>query len=252
MTVETKSESRALWYTAPGVAELRPAPLAPLAEGEARLAMLWSGLSRGTERLVFSGKVPVSEYERMRAPMQEGGFPFPVKYGYCAVARVEEGPDAWLGETVFCLHPHQGRFTAPVDMLRLLPETLPHRRATLAANMETALNGLWDSGAGPGDRIVVVGGGLVGLLVAYLSARLPGADVTLVDLDPDREAIARSFGADFLTPAAFHETRHAGADADIVFHASASPAGACSSSRRRAVSALPSARGSRSRTALVD
>ena len=158
MTVETKSESRALWYAAPGVGELRPAPLAPLAEGEARLAMLWSGLSRGTERLVFSGKVPVSEYERMRAPMQEGAFPFPVKYGYCGVARVEEGPPEWLGETVFCLHPHQGRFSAPLEMLRILPENLPHRRATLAANMETALNGLWDSGAGPGDRVLVVGG----------------------------------------------------------------------------------------------
>ena len=215
--------SSALWYVAPGEAELRTAPLPPLAPGEARLSMLWSGLSRGTERLVFSGRVPASEYERMRAPMQEGDFPFPVKYGYCAVALVEQGPDEWLGEKVFCLHPHQDAFNAPVERLTVLPAGLPARRATLAANMETALNALWDAGAGPGDRIVVVGAGLVGLLVACLAARIPGADVTVVDVDPDRQPVAELFGAAFVTPAEFHAARHA--DADIVFHASASPAG---------------------------
>ena len=223
MAVEANSTSQALWYIAPGQAELRPAPLAALQPGEARLAMLWSGISRGTERLVFSGRIPASEHDRMRAPMQGGDFPFPVKYGYCAVARVEEGPSDWLGETVFCLHPHQSRFNAPIERLTILPEALPPRRATLAANMETALNALWDSGAGPGDRIVVVGAGLVGLLVAYLAARMPGADVTIVDIDEDRAALAKSFGAEFVTPNDFHAARHA--DADVVFHASASPAG---------------------------
>lgn len=223
MTVEANSTSRALWYIAPGAAQLRPAPLVSPAPGEARLAMLWSGISRGTERLVFTGRVPHSEYDRMRAPMQEGNFPFPVKYGYCAVARVEEGPAELVGKPVFCLHPHQDSFNAPAERLTELPASLPPRRATLAANMETALNALWDSGAGPGDRIVVVGAGLVGLLVAYLAARMPGADVTLVDLDPDRAKIAKSFGADFVTPERFQDARHAGAD--IVFHASASPAG---------------------------
>jgi NADPH:quinone reductase-like Zn-dependent oxidoreductase len=159
----------------------------------------------------------------MRAPLQEGSFPFPVKYGYCAVGLVEAADEApeLVGRSVLCLHPHQTRFAAPISMLTPLPEALSPRRAVLAANMETALNALWDSGAGPGDRIVVVGAGLVGLLVAYLAAGLPGADVTVVDLDASRQPIAESFGARFATPADFGSP----GDADVVFHASAAAAG---------------------------
>ena len=181
--------------------------------------MLWSGISRGTERLIFNGRVPPSEHQRMRCPGQEGDFPFPVKYGYCAVGVVEGGPDHLLGRLVFTLHPHQERFVVPSASLTILPDDVPARRATLAANMETALNAHWDAGSGPGDRIVVIGGGVLGLLVAYLAARLPGAEVTLVDVDPARAALARSFGCHFATP------ENAPADADIVFHASASAAG---------------------------
>ena len=173
--------ARALWIEGPRQAALRSACVGEPGAGEARIAMLWSGISRGTERLVFEGRVPGGQAKSMRAPFQEGEFPFPVKYGYCAVGRVEAGPTEWLGRTVFCLHPHQSRFIAPLDMSRPVPEQLPPRRATLAANMETALNALWDSGAGPGDRIVVIGAGVVGLLVAALCAGLPGAEVTVVD-----------------------------------------------------------------------
>jgi catechol 2,3-dioxygenase-like lactoylglutathione lyase family enzyme/NADPH:quinone reductase-like Zn-dependent oxidoreductase len=193
--------------------------LPALAPGQARMRMLWSGISRGTERLVFQGRVPESERERMRCPGQEGDFPFPVKYGYCAVAVVEDGPADLIGQTVFTLHPHQDVFDASVAMLTLVPPHVPARRATLAANMETALNAHWDAGSGPGDRIVVVGGGVLGLLVAFLSARLPGADVTVVDTDPSRAEIARSFGCGFAIPA------EAPDDADLVFHASASAGG---------------------------
>ena len=215
-------QSLALWYAEAGVVDLRPAK-AEAGPGQALVRMLWSGLSRGTERLVFTGRVPASEYERMRAPLQEGSFPFPVKYGYCAVGLVEAADEApeLVGRSVFCLHPHQTRFAAPISMLTPLPEALSPRRAVLAANMETALNALWDSGAGPGDRIVVVGAGLVGLLVAYLAAGLPGADVTVVDLDASRQPIAESFGARFATPGDFG----APGDADVVFHASAAAAG---------------------------
>jgi threonine dehydrogenase-like Zn-dependent dehydrogenase len=166
--------ARALWYVARGQAELRPAQLPALQAGEARVRTRWSAISRGTERLVFEGRVSAFETERMRAPCQEGEFPFPVKYGYCAVGIVEDGPEALLGSALFALRPHQERFVVPADGLALLPETVPLRRAVLAANMETALNALWDSDAGPGDRIVVVGAGVVGLLVAALAARLPG------------------------------------------------------------------------------
>ena len=214
--------AQALWYEAPLVADLRTEVLPEPEAGQARVRMLWSALSRGTERLVFTGHVPTSEYERMRAPFQAGDFPFPVKYGYCAVGEVEAGPAELVGRAVFCLHPHQSAFVANVEALRLLPPGLPPRRATLAANMETALNALWDSGAGPGDRIVVVGAGLVGLLVAFLAAGLPGSDVTIVDLNPARADIAARFGAGFIEAGA---SALEGIEADVVFHASASAAG---------------------------
>ena len=211
--------ANALWYTAPGVAELRtqtvPAPMS----GEAQVRTLYTGISRGTERLVLAGKVGESEWQRMRAPLQEGNFPFPVKYGYCAVGTVNAGPDNLLGKTVFCLHPHQDWFNAALAALTVVPDTVPARRATLAANMETALNALWDAAAGPGDRINVVGGGIVGLLVAHLAGRLPGAEVTLVDVAPERARLARHLGVSFATPDS------APRDADIVFHTSATAHG---------------------------
>jgi threonine dehydrogenase-like Zn-dependent dehydrogenase len=211
--------ARALWYVGRGAVELREAPLPLLAPGEARVRTLFSGISRGTERLVLQGSVGASEWERMRCPMQEGAFPFPVKYGYCAVGIVEEGPADLLGRTVFCLHPHQDLFQVSADRLAVVPDQVPPRRAALAANMETALNAVWDSGAGPGDRIVVVGAGVVGLLVASLAARLPGAAVTVVDVEAGRRPLAEALGAGFIAP----DT--APAEADVVFHASASAAG---------------------------
>jgi 2-desacetyl-2-hydroxyethyl bacteriochlorophyllide A dehydrogenase len=229
MPVETKSrssnftEARALWIDAPRLARLRQTAVREPGPGQALVAMLWSGISRGTERLVFEGRVPASEAERMRAPLQDGEFPFPVKYGYCAVGRVEAGPPAWLGQNVFCMHPHQDRFLAPLDMLCAIPDTVAPRRATLAANMETALNGIWDSGAGPGDRIVVVGAGILGLLVAALAAQLPGTEVTVVDAEPARAAIAERIGARFVDAATFEATCRD--EADVVFHASASQGG---------------------------
>ncbi|NJO22767.1 MAG: zinc-binding alcohol dehydrogenase [Sphingomonadales bacterium] len=211
--------ARAVWYTKKGSVELRAAPLGLPTPGEAVVRTLFSGVSRGTERLVLNGAVSASEWERMRAPLQEGAFPFPVKYGYCATGIVEEGPKELMGRTVFCLHPHQDYFVAPASMLAPVLDGVPARRATLAANMETALNGLWDAGAGPGDRIVVVGGGIVGLLIAYLSARLPGAEVTLIDTDKSRAALAEHLGFGFATP------EHAPKDADVAFHASSTSAG---------------------------
>src|SRR5215217_1565161 len=209
----------ALWYVTRGRAELRPSALPPVGSQDAVVRTLWSGVSRGTERLVFDGRVSETESGRMRAPMQEGDFPYPVKYGYCAVGVVEEGPRELRGQTVFALHPHQDRFVAPAAMLCPVPDAVPPRRAVLAANMETALNALWDSGAGPGDRIVVVGAGVVGALTAYLAAGLPGAEVTLVDVDLGRADLAASLGCRFRKPL------DAPGDADVVFHASATPAG---------------------------
>ena len=212
--------ARAIWYVRPGVAEMRTTPLSAPQEGTALVRTLYSGISRGTERLVLSGAVPDAEKVRMRAPLQEGEFPFPVKYGYCAVGVVEAGSPEMIGRTVFCLHPHQDHFIAPLAMLVPVPDGIPPRRATLAANMETALNAVWDSGAGPADRIVVVGAGIVGLMVTALAARIPGADVTVIDVAEERRPLVESFGARFATaPCA------ASAGADVVFHTSVSAAG---------------------------
>ncbi|HYP58727.1 MAG TPA: zinc-binding alcohol dehydrogenase [Beijerinckia sp.] len=216
-------EARALWIEAPRTARLRTAAIEEPGASEARVVMLWSGISRGTERLVFEGRVPASEAERMRAPMQEGEFPFPVKYGYCAVGRVEAGPPEWLGRTVFCLHPHQDRFIAPLERLCSIPDAVPPRRSILAANMETALNAIWDSGAGPGDRIVVIGAGVLGLLVAALAAKLPGTEVMVVDTETSRASAALRIGARFTSATEF-ETAYR-EKADLVFHASASAGG---------------------------
>jgi threonine dehydrogenase-like Zn-dependent dehydrogenase len=211
--------ARAIWYPRKGVAELRPAPLPRPQPGEALVRTLFSGISRGTERLVFNGAVGQGEWESMRGPNQEGAFSFPIKYGYCATGVVEEGPAGLVARTVFCLHPHQDFFVVPAASLVAVPQELPARRATLAANMETALNAVWDGGAGPGDRIVVVGAGIVGLLVTSVAARLPGAEVTTVDTDESRRPIVTALGARFARP------DEAPAEADIVFHASATAAG---------------------------
>lgn len=211
--------AEALWYVAPGRAEIRSEPLAALREGEVRIEALYGGVSRGTERLVFTGAVPASEHARMRAPFMAGDFPFPVKYGYAVVGRVVAGPAALDGRTAFALHPHQTAFALPADRITLLPDEMPPSRAVLAANMETALNALWDAAPGPADRIAVVGAGVVGCLCAWLAAKLPGADVTLLDIDRRRAAVAARLGARFALPDDAPE------DCDLVIHASASPAG---------------------------
>lgn len=209
----------AFWIAAAGRGEIRREALKAPATGEASVQALYSGVSRGSESLVFCGHVPRSEYERMRAPFQQGDFPAPVKYGYASVGRVVNGPTELAGKAVFCLHPHQQRYVVPVEALYALPPSVPASRAVLAANMETALNGLWDSAVRPGDRVVVIGAGSVGCLAAWLAARIPGCDVDLVDTNPHRAAIARALGVGFASPST---TR---AEADVVLHASGSADG---------------------------
>jgi NADPH:quinone reductase-like Zn-dependent oxidoreductase len=212
-------EARAFWVTAPGHGEIRAHRLRSPGPGELLIRTLRSAISRGTESLVFRGEVPESEWQRMRCPFQEGEFPAPIKYGYSSVGIVADGPAEALGRRVFCLHPHQDRFIVPREAVVDVPDTVPDRRAALAANMETAINGMWDAMPGPGDRIAVIGAGVVGCLVAALAARLPGAEVELIDIDPPREAIAAALGCHFATP------EKASPEADLVVHASGSPAG---------------------------
>lgn len=225
-------ESRACWVEAPGRAGLRQAALAAPGPGEVLVRALHSGISRGTELLVFRGEVPESEYERMRAPFQEGSFPAPLKYGYASVGVVEQGPQALLGRTVFCLYPHQTRYVVPAEAVHPLPEGLPPARAVLAANMETAVNALWDAAPRIGDRIAVVGAGVVGLLAAWLAGRVPGCEVELIDTNTERRAVAERLGLVFASP------QRARPDADLVIHASGNAEGLATALRLAAFEAI--------------
>lgn len=212
-------DARALWIVGRDRAELRLERLARRASDEILVSARASAISRGTEALVFHGRVPESERIRMRCPFQAGDFPWPVKYGYASVGVVEDGPATLRGRRVFCLHPHQDRYVVAADAVVPVPDGVSDARAALAANMETALNGLWDGAPGPGDRIAVVGAGLVGLLIGLLASRIPGARVEIVEPDPARAALARDLGI------ALGSGAPSDSEADVVFHASGSPDG---------------------------
>jgi 2-desacetyl-2-hydroxyethyl bacteriochlorophyllide A dehydrogenase len=211
--------ARAFWVVSPGRGEIRAEPLPAPSATDVVVRALYGGISRGTEALVFNGRVPASEYQRMRAPFQDGDWPGPVKYGYANVGLVEQGPAELQGRHVFVLYPHQSRYVVPADAVHVLPEQVPPERAVLAANLETAINVLWDATPRVGDRITVIGAGTVGCLVAWMAGRMPGSDVELVDVNPRRASIARALGVRFSAPA---DTR---ADADLVVHSSGSAEG---------------------------
>jgi threonine dehydrogenase-like Zn-dependent dehydrogenase len=214
----TDSE-RALWLASPGRAEVRPVDVPAPGVDEVLVRTRYTGISRGTETLVFRGGVPRSQHALMRAPFQDGDFPAPVKYGYLNVGVVEQGPPSLLGRTVFSLYPHQTRFVVPAAAVTPVPDGVPAKRAVLAGTVETAVNALWDARPLIGDRIAVVGAGMVGCCVAALLARFPGVRVQLVDVAPSRAGVADALGVSFASPAA------ALGDCDLVVHASASQEG---------------------------
>ncbi|MEO8466173.1 MAG: zinc-binding alcohol dehydrogenase [Gammaproteobacteria bacterium] len=212
-------QARAFWVTAPSRGEIRAETLPSPGVDYALVRTLFTGISRGTETLVFGGHVPPSEYARMRAPFQVGDFPAPVKYGYCNVGVVEEGPATLRGRNVFCLHPHQTRYVVPAAALTPLPSNVPPGRAVLVANLETAVNGLWDAAPRIGDRVAVIGAGTVGCLVAWLAVRIAGCDVELIDIDARKAKAAAALGVAFRAP------ENAARDVDVAIHTSGSAAG---------------------------
>jgi threonine dehydrogenase-like Zn-dependent dehydrogenase len=215
-----RTEARAFWVREPGRGEIRPAAVGDPGPGDVLVRTVRSGISRGTETLVFRGGVPASQFSAMRAPFQEGDFPGPVKYGYLNVGVVEHGPERLRGRTVFCLYPHQTEYVVPAQAVTVVPDDVPAGRAVLAGAVETAVNALWDAAPLVGDRIAVVGAGMVGCCVARLLADIPGVRVSLIDVDASRAAVAAKLGVDFGLPAG---------DCDLVFHASATSAGLQSS-----------------------
>src|SRR5687767_10537698 len=206
-------KTRGFWITGARSGEIRAEELLAPAAGEVLIEARYSGISRGTEALIFEGRVPESEYQRMRCPNQSGEFPAPVKYGYANVGRVVEGSELLLGKPVFCLYPHQTAYVVPESAVFPLPAGVPPERAVLGANMETAVNALWDGLPRLGDRITVVGAGVVGSLCAYLARRLAGTDVELVDIQSARADVAATLGAHFTSPV--DAARHR----DLVVHA---------------------------------
>ncbi|HEY2296982.1 MAG TPA: zinc-binding alcohol dehydrogenase [Jatrophihabitans sp.] len=212
-------DTLAFWVCRPGAGELRPAYVPEPGLAEVLVRTLFSGISRGTETLVFRGKVPSSQVDIMRAPFQEGSFPGPVKYGYLSVGVVESGAPELLGHTVFCLYPHQSAYVVPASAVQVVPDGVPPMRAVLAGTVETAVNAMWDAAPRVGDRVAVVGAGMVGCCIARLLARMPGIDVTLIDVDAGRASTATELGAAFAVPSS------ARGGSDLVFHTSASAAG---------------------------
>ncbi len=212
-------QARAFWVREPGVGEIRPTTVPTPGPGEVLVRTLRTGISRGTETLVFRGGVPADQREVMRAPHQEGDLPGPVKYGYLNVGVVEVGPPNLLGRTVFCLYPHQSFFVVAADAVVVVPDDVPPDRAVLAGTVETAVNAMWDAAPLVGDRVAVVGAGMVGLCVARLLTGIPGAEVTVVDVDRTRAPLAAVMGAGFALPG------DAPSGCDLAVHASATSAG---------------------------
>jgi threonine dehydrogenase-like Zn-dependent dehydrogenase len=216
---EVTRRARTFWVRDPGHGEIRSTDLPDPGPGEVLVRAVASGISRGTELLVFRGGVPVGQYDAMRAPLQQGDFPGPLAYGYLSVGVVECGEERLVGRTVFCLHPHQTAYVVPATAVTVVPEDVPARRAVLAGSLETAVNGLWDAAPLVGDRIAVVGAGMVGACVARLVAGVPGTTVCLVDVDPSRAELAAALGVGFAAP---DQAPH---DLDLVLHTSGTAAG---------------------------
>ncbi|MEV6444646.1 zinc-binding alcohol dehydrogenase [Amycolatopsis sp. NPDC051716] len=210
---------QAFWVQSPGSGQLREERLPAPGPDDVLVRTLCSGVSRGTETLVFRGGVPASQHDVMRAPFQEGEFPGPVKYGYLNVGVVEQGPAHLEGKTVFCLYPHQTAYVVPAAAVTPVPDAVPPGRAILAGTVETAVNAVWDARPRLGDRIAVIGAGMVGCSVAKLLTGFPAARVQLIDVDPAKADIAAALGVEFSTP------DEALGDCDLVVHASASEAG---------------------------
>ena len=213
-------DAHAFWLRAPGRGEIRPVALPEPGRGDVVVRTLRSGVSRGTETLVFRGGVPPSQYAAMRAPFQEGDFPGPVKYGYLNVGAVEQGPPELRGRTVFCLYPHQTAYVVPAGAVTVVPDDVPPARAVLAGTVETAVNALWDArSAGRRPRRRRRRRAWSAAASPGCSPGFPAVEVTLVDVDPSRAAVAAALGVGFARP------DDAAGGRDLVVHTSATSAG---------------------------
>ncbi len=210
--------ARALWHNSPFDSTLRREVLADSKDGELLLRSMFSLVSQGTERLVACGAVPESLYGSMRVPYMGGNFSFPVKYGYALVGEVLNQGHPWQGRAVFVMHPHQDYCVVAQRDCFCLPANVSPRSAVLAANLETAVTALWDARPLLGERVLVVGFGLLGALTALLLKRFPGLDLWISEPNSYRKDLAKKMG--------FHlwEGQHVG-EFDLCVHSSATEDG---------------------------
>jgi 2-desacetyl-2-hydroxyethyl bacteriochlorophyllide A dehydrogenase len=215
---------RSLYFTAPHTIDVREEPLPALAAGQVLAQTLCSAISPGTEMLVYRGQVPTEMAVDETIAALGGQFRFPLKYGYSAVGRVLElGPgvdSAWQGRTVFAFNPHESHVIADIAQLFPLPDDVDAETALFLPNMETAVNFLLDGAPLIGERVAVLGQGVVGLLTTALLARCPLANLTTFDHYPLRRETSLALGAHVsLSPESSPALQ-----ADLTYELSGSPA----------------------------
>lgn len=208
----------ALFHRTADVSELSPVTLATPASNQIEIASLYSLIATGTERLVAKGLVPQELYDHMAVPYMEGEFSFPIKYGYSLVGRVVTENHPLSGRIVHLLHPHQDRCIVSDHDVFAVPEGVPAKRATLASNLESALNGIWDAEVSIGDRVFISGFGMIGSLLARLLSMMPSVEVVVMDIDPIKRKLAENMGFTVVK-----DTEDS--DFDVAFNTSASGAG---------------------------
>jgi hypothetical protein len=182
--MSNSSQIYSYWVVSPSQGQIRDTPMMSLSKDTLSLETLFTGISPGTERLVGMGKVPEECWEKMRCLYMEGSFDFPLKYGYSLVGQAITGSET--GKRFFVMHPHQSRVVVARSDALELPDWLPSQRATLIPNMETALNAVWDAQVSQKDKILIVGGGIIGILISFVLSKEYGIQPDFLEQDRQR------------------------------------------------------------------
>ena len=189
--------SLALWHNSDFTSELKEEKNSKIDIDQIEVKSLFSLISTGTERLVASGEVPVSSFEFMAVPYMKGNFSFPIKYGYSLVGKVTSVGKLY-GKIVHLLHPHQGKCLVKEVDVMIVPDEIPAKRATLASNVETALNAIWDAEISIGDKVLIAGFGMIGSLLARVLSFMPEVEIVIMEKDANRVKMVQKMGFTFI------------------------------------------------------
>jgi len=203
------------------------------ATGEVRIQTLFSGISHGSEMMVYRGEIPADLSLDATLPSLQGNFSFPIKYGYASTGRiidVGEGVNGLeAGDLVFAFNPHETCYTVPATVVIKLPEGLDPKHGIFAANVETALNALLDAAPRLGERAVIIGQGVVGLLITQLVRKAGASLIVTSDMYAKRRALSQKAGANLVVDPATESLDDrvyemtGGAGADVVIEVSGEP-----------------------------